>query len=304
VAPTSPGSPRPKLNAALALLISGILGSAVLYAYALLSDHYRSPEEAAADLDMPILAEIPRANRGDEVSIEAFRQLRTSVMLALQNLNPHEKAGGAPKPGLELLVSAAERGAGKTFVTTNLARSLASAGWRTIVVDGDLRRPTVHSEFGLPLRPGLTDALDSGSMDMGTIAQHVPMHSAGSKRPAVLQAVVAGTPITDPSERLSSPEMADAVDALAYDNEVLVFDSAPLEAVVDAVVLSRYALGVLFVVDMRRSRRRVARRAVALLRASNALLLGIVINRHSSGAKYNYYGRFVPEEIDSAASAG
>jgi Mrp family chromosome partitioning ATPase len=104
-----------------------------------------------------------------------------------------------------------------------------------------------------------------------------------------LKAIVGGTPVHDSTERLSSRFMADVVEVLEQDFDFVVVDSAPLELVVDAVVLSRYSRGVVVVVDARRSKRREVRRAVAALRGANAPVLGIVFNRGRRGsAVYGY----------------
>jgi non-specific protein-tyrosine kinase len=333
--PDLPASPRPKLNALLALIAALVIGTAALYGYILLSDRYRSAEEVAVDLGLPILAEIPRAPMRDQRSLEAFRRLRTSLVFALREPRSRLDENGfgasvaspsnSPRGGKSALrnvskwnaeptepssaavvITGARRGDGKTFVAANLARSLAAAGWRTAAVDADLRHPTLHSELGIVGLPGLTDALTRPTPGVGPLIQEVRPPRLGAGRPQLLAGIGAGTPVADATERLSSQEMALAIDSLRKQFDVVVFDSAPLEPVVDTVVLSRWTQGVLVVVDVRRSRRGAARRAVEILRASDAPLLGIVLNRTraNSRRRSGQYGGAVAEEYDMAATAG
>ncbi|MCW3063422.1 MAG: capsular exopolysaccharide biosynthesis protein, partial [Solirubrobacterales bacterium] len=282
-APGSPTSPKPTRNAVLALIAALILGIAVVVAYTWISDRYRSAEEAAADVGLPILGEIPRAAPADQASIEAFRRLRTAVLFGLGEPAGGRRNGGG---GATVLVAADERGVGKTHTTVNLGRSLASEGWRVVVVDGDLRRPTVHEQFGLRSRPGLAELLTDRTVHLvGMAAQDVALPPATNAGAGELKAVVGGTPVHDSTERLSSRYMADVVEDLERDYDFVLIDSAPLALVVDAVVLSRYSRGVVVVVDARRSKRRDVRRAVAALRAADSPILGLVFNRGRRGGR-------------------
>jgi capsular exopolysaccharide synthesis family protein len=287
--PGSPVSPKPTRNAILALIAALILGVAVIVAYLWIADRYRNADEAAADVGVPILGEIPRAAPSDQASIEAFRRLRTAVLFALGEPGRDPGRGGR---GTTVLVAADERGVGKTHTTVNLGRSLASEGWRVVVVDGDLRRPTVHQQFKLRARPGLAELLTDRTVHLaGMAAQDVSIADVASSEAGELKAVVGGTPVHDSTERLSSRYMADVIEALEQDFDFVVLDSAPLELVVDAVVLSRYSRGVVVVVDARRSKRRDVRRAVAALRGADATILGLVYNRGRRGsAVYGYEG--------------
>jgi capsular exopolysaccharide synthesis family protein len=288
-APGSPSSPKPTRNAVLAFLSALILGIAAASAYVWIADRYRSAEEAAADVGLPILGEIPRAAASDQASIEAFRRLRTAVLFGLGDGG--SRAGpGREQHGSTVLIAADERGVGKTHTSVNLGRSMAAEGWRVVVVDGDLRRPTVHEEFALRARPGLAELLTDRTVHLaGTAARAVPFPGAGTSEHGELRALVGGTPVHDSTERLSSRYMAQVVESLQADFDFIVLDSAPLALVVDAVVLSRYSQGVVVVVDARRSKRRDVRRAVTALRDADAPILGIVFNRaRRAGAVYGY----------------
>lgn len=288
VVPSSASSPKPARDALLALLAALAIGVAAAYVVASLSDRYRTADDAAIDLGLPILGEIPQSRPEEQSSVEAFRRIRTSVLFALGETGLDDGRAAAVTAARRVLVTAAEHGAGKTHTTVCFGRSLATGGWRVLVIDGDLRHPTVHEQLKLRARPGLAEVLNQRMVHLASIvAQDVAISATGQARGGLLQAIVAGTPQPDATERLSSHFMADALDNLSEDYDYFVIDSAPLAPVVDAVVLSRYATGTVFVVD-RRTRRREARKAVAALRDADATMLGLVFNR--TRQRQNVYG--------------
>jgi succinoglycan biosynthesis transport protein ExoP len=290
--PGDPVSPRPARDALLALIAALVLGAALIYVRETLVDRFSSPEEAASDLSLPILGEIPRAT-GQTPVLEAFRRLRTAVVVALERQEAARSSGSEGDLGHRggILVTGAEPGSGKSFITANLARALAAEGWRVVAIDGDLRRPTLQDQFDVPRRPGLGDLLVDESLD-----RHVQTltSSVGAEQGPVgrgeLRVVTAGGYIEDSVERLSSRRMALIMTRLREQSDYVVFDSPPALAVVDPVVLARYSDGVIFVIDSRKTRRRDARRAVQTMRAIGTPVLGLVVNRSHApvGGYYSY----------------
>lgn len=287
--PSDPVSPQPARDAVLAFILALVLGAAAVYARESLFDRYGSPEEAARDLGLSVLGEIPKAP-DRAMALEPFRSLRTAILLALERTTGREATSSNGAGGAELLITGAEPGCGKSYVTANLARALAAEGRRVVAVDGDLRRPTLHDHFGIASQPGLGDLLvgDGVARHAGRLA--APVEALPGTLPAngELRVLTAGPHIENAVERLSSDRMELIVERLRSDSDLVLFDSPPTLAVVDAVVLVRYVDAVLFVVDSRKTKRRDARRAVEALRAINAPLLGFVYNR-SRGRAAGYY---------------
>jgi capsular exopolysaccharide synthesis family protein len=286
---STPVSPRPKRDALLAFLGALVLGALAVYLRDLLFDRYRSRDEVAKDLGIPLIGEIPSARQGP--ALESFRSLRAAVSMLLERSEPlgiNSPSGHMPH-GRSVLVTGAESGCGKSYISANLARALASEGRRVVVVDADLRRPTLHRLFNVPLSPGVSDLLlDTGAPDLPGITRRIGQPSPGS--PGELNLVPAGAHAEEAVERLSSERMAALVDLLMDENDVIVFDSPPTLAVVDAVVLARYATGVLFVVDSRRTKRRDARRSIEALRSMGVPLLGFIYNRsNTTQTRYDAY---------------
>jgi capsular exopolysaccharide synthesis family protein len=295
---TSPIAPRPKRDALLAFIGALVLGALAIYLRDLLFDRYRSRDEVAKDLGIPLVGEIPSARRSP--TMEPFRSLRAAVALQLERAEPRgiNAAGTAVQNGRSVLITGAESGCGKSFVTANLSRAFASEGRKVSVIDADLRRPTLHDAFDVPLSPGLSDLLlETGAPNIVAISNVVK--TAGHDTSGELRLVTAGDHTEEAVERLSSERMAAMVDLVIDDSDVVVFDSPPTGAVVDAVVLARYVTGVVFVVD-RRTKRREARRSIEALRSMGVPLLGFVFNR--SNNQLSRYDAYRPRDPRSPAA--
>ncbi len=273
-APTSAISPVPKRDAALAGLGALIAGLVLVYLRVALTDRYDSGEEASDDLNLPLLAEVPQLGNRAEVRIEAFRALRTSALFALRD-----------RSSMVMLVTSAEEGAGKTFVTLNLATSLALEGRKVLAADADLRRPTLHKLTDLPASPGLANILHGWFADLP--AQAVPVGGG-----VTVDVMAAGLLSREASELFSRERIEVVIAGLRERYEAVVFDSPPVGAVVDAAIIAgRGTDGVIFVVNARRTHQRDARRAVQTLRALEVPLLGIVYNG-SSARRARYPQRY------------
>lgn len=299
----TPVSPRPKRDALLALIGALVLGAGAIYLRDIFFDRYRSAEEATRDLGLPLLGEIPKARTG--APIEAFRNLRAAVALSLERSGRGSSNGAGGEHGLALLITGAESGCGKSYVAANLARALASEDRRVTAVDADLRRPTMHEIFRLPLSPGLSDLLVEGGRapDLGETTLKVKLPPSGGGASGELQVMPAGPHAGDSVEALSSERMRTIIEQLERNNDLLVLDSPPTLVVVDPVVLTRYADGLVFVIDTRRTRRREARRAIEALRAIEAPILGLVFNR--SEVRQTRYEAYRPRvKLPGAGSRG
>lgn len=306
--PDSPASPQPTRNALLAFVAALALGLGFAYVRANFRDRYRSVEEAASDLGLPILAELPRAEPDTQPAVEAFRGLRTSVAFALTRGDRARANGtgdvdaGNDGRGSTVLVTSPETGSGKSYTAANLARALAADGERVVAVDGDLRRPTLHEHLVVPLESGLGDLLSTeGSGHVEVLAKTAPLQPAGQIRGGDLRVVTAGRSLVDSVERLSSDRMAETMSAFRQVYDYVIVDTPPALAIVDAVVLSRYAQGVVVVIDSHRTRRRNARRALQTLNAIGVPVLGLVYNSHKHDVAASASGYYVSGRQDVLA---
>jgi polysaccharide biosynthesis transport protein len=296
---STPVAPTPVRDALLALIGALVLGAVAIYLRDLFFDRYRSAQEAAKDLGLTLLGEIPKG-RGTP-ALESFRNLRTATLLTLERAGGVSNGSAAPHGAGTVLVTGAESGCGKSYVAANVSRALAAEGRRVTTVDGDLRRPTMHTVFDKPLSPGLSDLLLADSApELSQVATKVSLAADSTRTGGELMVLPAGAHAEDAVESLSSERMKSVVQFLRSDNDVVVFDTPPALVVVDPVVLARYADGVVFVVDSRRTSRRDARRAVEALRAIGAPMLGFAFNR--SNTKQTRYDAYRPRDAALSAS--
>jgi len=204
---------------------------------------------------------------------ESFRALRTSLLLST--------AGSLPKV---ILLTSATPSEGKTTIATNLACVLAQNDVRVLMIDGDLRRPTVHHRLGLNGKIGLTSVL-TGTATLEQAVQKLP------ELPN-LEILVSGPVPPFPTEMLGSQTMLDLLEQCRGIYSHVVVDSPPLLSVTDGVVLARSADAVVLIVRHGRSGKQTVRRARDLLARAGAPVTGIAINAVdlSSPEYYGYYG--------------
>jgi succinoglycan biosynthesis transport protein ExoP len=204
---------------------------------------------------------------------ESFRALRTSLLLS-----------SAGHPPVTILLTSATPSEGKTTISTNLACVLAQRDVRVLLIDADLRRPTVHHRFGLNGRVGLTTVL-TGATTVEEAIQHI-------NEVPNLDILSSGPVPPFPTEMLGSQTMMDLLEKLKGIYTHIVIDSPPLLSVTDGVVLARESDAVVLIVRHGKSSKNIVRRARDLLLRAGAPLTGIVLNAVdlNSPEYYGYYG--------------
>ncbi|NTV99685.1 MAG: polysaccharide biosynthesis tyrosine autokinase [Oscillochloris sp.] len=289
-----PIRPRTTTNTVLFLVIGVLLAGGVALLIEYLDDTIRSSEEASTLLNTPTLAAIGRiderevpdrlvmlGNSARSLNAEAYVSLRVNLEFA-----------SVDRPAQTILVTSAGPGEGKSITAANLALAIAQAGRRVILVDTDLRRPSLHKIFGLPNERGVTTALLRQGGDM---SDHLLIRKGLSN----LYLMPSGPIPPNPSELLGSQRMAALIEALKGEADVVVFDSPPLLAVVDAALLARACDATLLVVLARQTRCSALKRAGEQLAQSGAHLAGILLNKVRAGSggygSYYYYRYDAPQ---------
>ena len=201
---------------------------------------------------------------------EAYRTLRTNLDFA--SLDRALKT---------LVVTSAGVGEGKSTTLANLAVVSAQAGRKVVLVDADLRRPTLHQIFGLGNETGLTTVM----VDDAALAAP-PLQPTGVEGLSVL---TSGPLPPNPAELMGSRRMEEVVAVLAERADQVFFDTPPVVAVTDAAVLSTRVDGVLLVISAGKTRREFARTAVQRLEQINARLVGTVLTNVQVGAGFEGY---------------
>ena len=200
---------------------------------------------------------------------EAYRNLRTD----LQFVNVDHQI-------CRLIITSSAPGEGKSITTANLAISFAELGKRVLVVDCDLRKSMQHEIFKLHKKPGISDFL-AKSLELPDIIQASMFNN--------LDVIAAGTSPPNPAEMLGSQKMAQLIERVCDDYDLVIFDTPPLIAVSDARVLAPLVKNVLLVVRAGQTKVHIARDAVARLQKVDAHTVGAVINGVGSKKGYDYY---------------
>ncbi len=306
VVPTGPVKPRVMLNLTIGLLLGVALGVGLAFFQEYLDKTLKTPDDVEQHLRLPSLGVLPRfalagAAEKDEdgietlalttgsnghhpvapaiqttpQAIEAFRSLRTSVLLS-----------ASPVPRL-ILVTSALPSEGKTTTAINLGATLASLGNKVVVVDCDMRRPAVHRGTAVENNPGFVQCL-TGHLDVSGAVLPVP----GVEN---LSVIPCGPIPPNPAEVLSSPLCADLLHRLREKFEYVLVDSPPLLSVADSRILATLVDAVVLVARAHSTPYDVVRRARTLLYGSGARILGVALNdldveRNGFGYQQYQYG--------------
>jgi succinoglycan biosynthesis transport protein ExoP len=302
VTPGGPIGPNRTRNIIVALLVSLAAGIGLAFLLDYLDDSVKTSDDVSRNLGLPTLALIPHHSqgekrrlplpglvpRGDEVSLaqsalitldernsptaEAYRHLRTSLLFS-----------SAGKPPQTILITSSQPSEGKTTTAINTAITLAQADVDVIIIDCDLRRPRLHSHFGLDNSQGLTNYL-SGEKSTENLIKAAP----GLPR---LKIITSGPIPPNPAELLSSNEMKNLIQFLKGRFKHVIVDSPPAISFTDAAILSTLVDGVVLVAMAGRSSIHLMRQFKQRLGNIGARIYGVVLNGIKSGSmEYDYYG--------------
>lgn len=205
------------------------------------------------------------------ITAEAYRTLRTNIQYS-----------SFDKEVRVIVVTSSEAGEGKSTTAGNLAISFSQAQKKTVMIDCDLRKPSLHKKFRISNMVGLSDLLKGRES----------LKEAVHKYNDYLDILTSGKVPPNPAEMLGSRSMENLLEKLKEEYDMIIIDSAPLQAVTDAQILSRKADGTIIVVRAEKTKRDSVIQAKELLKKVDANILGIVLNGVENIRKkyYYYYG--------------
>jgi len=292
--PTSPSSPKITRNAILGAVLGLLLGLGFVFMLERFDWRIREPKDLEAIYGLPLLGVIPESTA---LSRSARRRGKAQALPpgeaeAFHLIRAHLRYFNVDRELHTLLIASAAPGDGKTTVARHLASAAARMGSRVLIMEADLRRPTLAQQFDVRSGPGLADVL-IGAVSLSEATQPVDMGATsedGAKDKA-LDVLVAGAALPpNPGELIESNAMEAVLERakLAYD--LIVIDTPPLTAVSDAFPLLRKVDGVIIVGRVGRNRRDVAERLHQTLSGAGAPLLGVIANgfKARANAPYTY----------------
>jgi capsular exopolysaccharide synthesis family protein len=291
----------PSQNSAPRIILLGMMASIGLAAgLAILLDHldkrFRYPDQVTRELGLTILGAVPALKRGKDGSqkpadasqtLEAFRSIR---------LNLAHSYGSGP---VRLTITSPGPSEGKSLISSNLAMSFAEAGYKTLLIDGDIRRGELHRKFAVNRQPGLLDYLGGDA----TVPEILRPTSHGG-----LTLIPCGTRLHHGPEMLGSSKMSELMAQLKSTFNVILVDSPPLGAGIDPFVLGAATGHMVLVLRSGETDRAMAEEKLKLVDRLPIRLLGAVLNdvdtRQSSYKYYTYVYGYAAEDDPAQLGAG
>jgi succinoglycan biosynthesis transport protein ExoP len=280
--PRNSSSPKFGINILISFLLGLVCAAAAILLKEVLDDAINSPDDVEKKLGLPLLGLIPVSDQGDmrdELSnrksgaSEAYRSLVTNLR--------YSTSAGLPKV---VAITSSRESEGKSTTSRAVAADIANLGKKVLLVDTDLRRPTLHRAMDDNRGSGLTDVL-TGQKKFDEVVQQA------SDAPTLSYMTALPTP-PDPALILAGEGLATFIAEAREAFDVIVLDCPPLLGLSDATLLANQADGVLFIIDASSFHRGAVKSALRRLALVNANIIGVVLNRFSprlNGDDYDYY---------------
>ena len=284
--PIFPSRPRKALNIILALVLGLFAGIGLVFLFESLDQTIKTIADMQAILKLLCLVPIPLYKPDKEHAeatpefvtdqvrhspiAEAFRSLRTGIIFSNPDI--------AKKT---FLITSSSPSEGKSTIAINIATVFAQGDERTVLIDTDLRNPRLHSVFKVDRANGITDILAFDKADISSF-----IHKTNIKG---LDFIACGEVPPNPSELLGSKKMSDFIAKLSTMYDRIIFDTPPVLAATDAVVLSTKVDSTILVIKAGSTHRQAAMRSIEALRSVHAHVLGAVFNMISNDAQNPYY---------------
>jgi succinoglycan biosynthesis transport protein ExoP len=289
--PIRPYKPNKRLNLLLAAVVGLFLGVGIAFFFEYLDNTVKTPEDVEQLIRLPSFGMVPeisyerrrRLESGTSYPVElvtfghpksmlseAYRNIRTSILLSFSERPPKRIAISSPNPA-----------EGKTTTVINTAIALSQTGAQVIVIDSDMRKPRVHKIFNEENGAGLSNFL-SGNAELGSVIKKTEIPN--------LYYIPAGPIPPNPSELIGSKLFKTMMETLGQRFDHIVLDSPPVLGFADSIILSTSVDGVILVVLGGKTPRETLQRAKEVLSQVNAKILGVVINRiNIQRSDYGYY---------------
>lgn len=284
--PGGPYTPNLKKNLAISLVLGIFAGGLAAFGREFIDNSFNRPEEIEELLGLPLVGLIPdvedtkyQSEMEDPRSAlnEAYRSLRTALQFST--------SAGVPKT---LLVTSSRPGEGKSSTAMNVARHFGLLGLRVLLIDADLRKPSLHRRLGSTTNRGLSNCL-VGTASPPEVVQRTDYPN--------LEFMASGPLPPDQTDLLASSRMASLLTVASEKYDLVVVDSAPVGGMADALILSNFTQGCIHVVEAHKMPRNGVANALKRLQFARAEVLGVVLNKFNfkqSGYNYGYgyYGYY------------
>ena len=289
--PSTPSEPRPQRSALIGGFVGLLLGLALAFAREQIDRRVRTADGLQDAFGLPVLASVPRSRslgtgreerkRLPQVEAEAFQMLRANLR--------HLKGTEEPRV---IVVTSTGPAEGKTTVALNLARADASIGQRVLLIEADLRRPSLGKILGNNEARGFGAYLVDRRIEVADVTREVSLSpsSNGPGPESVMDVIFAGEPPANPGGAINSPRMAEILSWARESYDLVVIDTSPAGSVADAIPLMTRADAVVVVGRVGKLNSRQANKVREQLERVGAPTLGVVANFVPSGEEAYAYG--------------
>lgn len=276
--PRRPSSPKFLLNMLLALIAGTVVGVGIAFGIEQIDQGVSDPGEVENLLGVPLIGTIPKVTQEQPIDLLADRKSTLAeAYLSLQTSLAFSTDHGVPRT---LAVTSTRPAEGKTTTSYALALSIARTGKRVLLVDGDMRSPSLHNMLNIDHQTGLSNFL-AGNDEVASLI--VPTQFEG------LSVMSAGPLPPSSPELLSSDRLQKLIEILLQSYDHILFDAPPVMGLADAPLLASRVEGVIFVVEYHATQKAMARVALGRLRSANAQILGAVVTKfNAKRAQYGY----------------
>jgi tyrosine-protein kinase len=292
--PTSPSSPKPVRDGILGAMMGLILGVSLAFLRDRMDRRITEPRELEETYGIPVVGAVPESKALRETASTTDGELQlVSEGEAFRKLRARLRYFNVDRDIRSIVVTSAGPAEGKTVVASHLALAAAIGGQtRTLLLEADLRKPSLVSRFELAPLPGLSELL-THDIVIADVVQRIPVAGAFNGT-STLDVIVAGAIPPNPAELMESRKLGDLVDQLTGMYDLVVIDTPPVSVVADAMPLVALVSGVVVVSWMGKTTRDAAMHLRRELESLNAPTLGVVVNRVKAGTDgyygYPYYG--------------
>ena len=277
--PQRPSSPNLLINLALSLLIGGVVGAGLAFALEQIDEAISDPSDVERALGLPLLGAIPKAEGENlEAELEDRKSPLVEAYLSTQTSLAFTTDHGIPRT---LMVTSTRPAEGKTTTSYALARSLGRTGRKVILVDGDMRSPSLHHTFDIKNAMGLSNYL-AGEENLTAMIHRELVDNVAL--------MTAGPPPPNAAELLTGDRVAQLIAALRSQFDHVVLDVPPVMGLADTPLIASQVEGVVFVVQSHATRASMARVAIGRLRDAQARVLGVLLTKFESKRAHYGYG--------------
>lgn len=278
--PVTPVSPNKIKNILIGFIISLVISVCIILILSYMDNTFKTRDQLEKSIDIPILALIPRSNERKKGKVELQENPTSIVSEAYRSLRTNIQYSSFDKKIKTIVLTSAEPSEGKSTTAANLALAMAQDEKKVIILDCDLRKPSLHKVFGISNDNGLSDVL----------LEKIDLRSAIQKQESGVHALTVGTFTPNPAEVIGSQVMESLIYQLKAIYDYIIIDTPPVLPVTDSQILASKVDGAILVVRAEVTKKDNLINAKKSLEKVNANIIGAVMNDVTDEReRYSYY---------------